>query len=419
MDLTSLKAARSIDVDAAADGWMELSKESWQAVNDIHANGVDPLKDDWKDRVGEAAGRKLEEQAQILEAGADLTRSVAMILDGLSAEITRAKLTMQAGLDLAQNHGLAVDMATAQVRDSAGSVSPDAAAAAQEVNALLREALREAEQADHQAAAELRKLGAATTLKSPDAALNEQYAVSRLELAMYSGGIPDGKDPRLVADWWNALPDSQKKQLMLSDPVTLANLPGIPEDVKQNVRGGPGAKYDRVKAVQWAMEHWNDNSGDFEGEENCTNFVSEALHQSGMKFKGWNTMDGDGWFRGGGSSGLGSWVDGVIPGHTHAWGGAQNQHDFMLKHGGQEISPDQVRPGDIVYYEEDAEGTDVPKGQIFHTAIVTAVTPRGDIRYTAHNGSKLNASVEGRLPSFEESRGHLKVHYVRVNPDWY
>ncbi|MEV7177298.1 amidase domain-containing protein [Kitasatospora sp. NPDC093679] len=412
MDIATLRAARSIDVEAAAKGWTELFRESWQAVNDIHANGADPLKADWKDRVGEAAGQKLEEQARILEAGADTMRSVTMVLDGLGTAITRAKLTLAAAFDLAGTHGLVVDEATGRIVPGNGDAS-----VVQEVDALIGEALREADQADRRAAEELRRLGGATCVTDPDSALAEQYRASRVELAMYTGGIPDGRDPRLVADWWAALPENQQRQLMLSDPVTIAGLPGIPEDVKLRLRGGPGAKYDPVKAVQWATEHWSDGSGDdADDADNCTNFVSEALHVAGVQYYGSSTYDHDNWVRGGD----GSWLDLVSPNHSYAWGGAQNQHDFMLQHGGREVGPDEVRPGDIVYYEEDSDqDPSEPKGRIFHTALVTAVTPEGDVRYTSHNSNKLNADVAGRLPSFEESHGNLKVHYVRVAPDWY
>ncbi|WP_030270808.1 amidase domain-containing protein [Streptomyces sp. NRRL B-24484] len=420
MDIAALKAARSVDVDAAAEGWTELARESWQAVNDIHANGVDPLKTDWKDRVGEAAGRKLEEQARILEAGADIMRGVAMVLDGLGATITRAKLTMNAALDMARDHGLTVDEATGTVRGPSGGADSSTDNIVQEVDALLQEALREASQADRQAAAELRKLGAATCETDPEKALDDlQGEASRVELNMYTGGIPDGKDPRLVSDWWAALSDNQRKQLMLSDPVTLADLPGIPDNVKLELRGGPGTKYDRVKTVQWALEHWDDTSIDA-FDDNCTNFASEALHQGGVRGKGdslfgWRGDDTWGRSTDPGDDWLSERVD-----YSKSWAGAQNMHDFMMRHGGQEIPADQVRPGDIVYYEEDSDqDSQDTKGAIHHTAVVTAVTPDGDIRYTQHSGGMKNASVDGRIDAFQEHRGHQKLHYVRVNPDWY
>ncbi|MEV7596326.1 amidase domain-containing protein [Kitasatospora sp. NPDC089797] len=420
MTIAALKAARSIDVDAAAGSWLALSKQAWQAVNDIHANGVDPLKENWKDRVGEAAGRKLEEHARILETGADIMRGVVMVLDALSTAITRAKLTMNSALDMAKEHGLTVDEVSGTVRAASGGADGSTDTAVQEIDAMLQEALREATQADGLAAAELRKLAAATCETDPQKALDIlQREASQVELNMYTGSIPSGDDPRLVADWWKALTDNQHKQLMLSDPVTLAHLPGIPEDVKLGLRGGPGAKYDRVKTVQWALEHWDDKSIDVFG-DNCTNFASEALRQGGLhaKWDGlWGWRGDDTWGRS--QDAGGDWLSQRVD-YSKSWAGAQNMHDFMVRHGGEEIAADQVKPGDLVYYEEDSDHDDQDKkGVVHHTAVVTAVTPDGDIRYTQHSGGQKNASLDGRIDSFQEQRGHQKMHFVRVHPDWY
>ncbi|WP_031078772.1 amidase domain-containing protein [Streptomyces sp. NRRL WC-3742] len=419
MTIAALRSANSIDVEAAAHSWLSLSKQAWRAVNDIHANGVDPLKENWKDRVGEAAGKRLQEQAQILEAGADIMRGVVMVLDGLSTCITRAKLTLNSALDMARKHGLTVDETTATVKTTGGA-APSDDTVVQEINAMLQEALRDASQADKLAAQELRKLGAATCETDPRKALDDlQGEASRIELSMYTGGIPDGKDPRLVTDWWNSLTDNQHKQLMLSDPVTLANLPGIPEDVKVGLRGGPNAKYDRAKTVQWALEHWNDKSRDV-FDDNCTNFASEALRQGGLRGKGdglWGWRGDDTWGRS--EDAGGGWLDQRVD-YSKSWAGAQNMHDFMMRHGGQEVAPNEVKPGDLVYYEEDSDhDADDKKGVIHHTAVVTAVAPDGDIRYTQHSGGQQNASVDGRIDGFQEHRGHQKLHYVRVNPNWY
>ncbi|WAL71133.1 amidase domain-containing protein [Kitasatospora sp. YST-16] len=420
MDLDALAAANSIALDSAANGWLTLSRESWKAVNDIHANGVDPLKENWKDKVGASAGQKLEEQARILETGADLTRAVAMILDGLGSNVARAKITMNAALDMANQYGLTVDRATGLVHNGSGTPDSSTDNAVQEINAMLREALREAAQADAQAAAELRKLGAATCETDPQRALDDyQGEASRIEINMYSGSIPDGSDPRLVTDWWNALPESQHQQLMRSDPVTLANLPGIPDSVKLELHGGPNAKYDPVKTVQWALEHWDDTSVD-RFDDNCTNFASEALHQGGLHAKGdslWGWRGDDTWGRSDDSGK--DWLSQRLD-YSKSWAGAQNMHDFMVHHGGQELSPDQVRPGDIVYYEEESDQDgETGKNVIHHTAVVTAVTPTGDIKYTQHSGGQQNASVDGRIDAFQEHRGQQKLHFVRVSPDWY
>ncbi|GAA1262671.1 hypothetical protein GCM10009665_60400 [Kitasatospora nipponensis] len=402
----------------AAGGWMALSKEAWQAVNDIHDNGVDPLKSNWQDRVGQSAGQKLAEQARILEAGADVMRGVAMVLDGLAASTGYAQSTLNSALDLARGCNLVVDLAQGVVVPGPGQLSPDDREQISQVDRLLAEAQREATQADRQAAAELRKLGAATCLTDPDAALNQyQNEASRTELAMYQGDIPTGADPATVAAWWRALTPAQQQQLQLSEPVALAGLDGIPDSVKLDLRGGPDAKYDRVKLVQWTLDHWNDDSTNV-FDDNCTNFASEALAAAGVQYKGDWTLDGDGWGKGG-QSGW-NWLDAHDHSHTASWAAAQNMHDFMVGNGGQEIPPDQVKPGDLVYYEEDSDqdGQD-GKGVIHHTAIVTAVTPDGDIRYTQHSGDMQNGSIGGRMDAFQEGRGHQKLHFVRVQPNWY
>ncbi|MFD3558159.1 hypothetical protein ACFWVU_00580 [Streptomyces sp. NPDC058686] len=43
--------------------------------------------------------------------------------------------------------------------------------------------------------------------------------------------------------------------MMLAEPVLIANLNGIPEDVRTDLRGN--GKYDRVKLVQYALDNWD------------------------------------------------------------------------------------------------------------------------------------------------------------------
>jgi hypothetical protein len=174
-----------------------------------------------------------------------------------------------------------------------------------------------------------------------------------------------------------------------------------------------------VKTVQWALDHWDDTSIDA-FDDNCTNFASESLQQGGVRPKGdglWGWRGDDTWGR---SNDAGSdWLSQRVD-YSKTWAGAQNMHDFMMRHGSQEIPADQVQPGDIVYYEEDSDqDAQDKKGAIHHTAVVTAVTPDGDIRYTQHSGGQKNASLGGRIDSFQEQRGHQNLHFVRVNPDWY
>ncbi|GDY32093.1 amidase domain-containing protein [Gandjariella thermophila] len=109
------------------------------------------------------------------------------------------------------------------------------------------------------------------------------------------------------------------------------------------------------------------------------------------------------------------------PSHTRTWTDANAQRDFFLRHGGQQIPLSEARPGDIVYFEQQGTGGPTPAdpGTVHHAALVTSVTPDGDIHYTQHTDSRLNVSLNGRLPHNEFEEGQQKVVVVRVNPNWY
>ncbi|MEV4611186.1 amidase domain-containing protein [Kitasatospora sp. NPDC049258] len=417
VEFAALRSADPAQLRAAADGWVELSKEAWQAVHDIHANGIGPVKEDWQDRVGRAAGKKLDEQARILESGADIMRGVAMVVDGWASSTEYAQRALGHALELARAYELEVDAGGGIT--TTGEVTPEKLTHMNEVADLITEALREATQADALASTELRKLGAATCETDPEKALDQlQGEASDTQLSMLSGDIPDGKDPKLVARWWESLTPQEQQQLELSDPVKLAHLEGLPPGVAEELRGGADRKWDRVKMVEWVLAHWNDDSGDFDDENNCTNFASEALLQSGVRMKGDWTVEGDAWNRGRDPGWLGLGIVGQQ--HSHAWGGAQNLHDFMVSNGGREVPPSEVKPGDLVFLEDDNDlNPDLKPGNIHHTAIVTAVTPDGDIRYSQHNDSRKNVSMDGRSDHEADSEGRQKIKYVRVEPNWY
>ncbi|MER8182129.1 amidase domain-containing protein [Kitasatospora sp. NPDC094015] len=417
VEFAALRTADPGQLRAAADGWVELSKEAWQAVHDLHANGIGPVKEHWQDRVGQAAGKKLDEQARILESGADIMRGVAMVVDGWASSTEYAQRALTHAVELAGTYELEVDDNGGV--STTGEVTGDKLTHMNEVAALITEALREATQADALASTELRKLAGATCETDPEKALDQlQGEASDTQLSMLSGDIPDGKDPALVASWWASLTPEERRQLELSDPVKLAHLNGLPPEVAEELRGGPDRKWDRVKMVEWVLAHWNDDSGDFDDENNCTNFASEALLQSGVRMKGDWTVEDDAWNRGRDPGWIGLGIVGQQ--HSHAWGGAQNLHDFMVSNGGHEVPPGEVKPGDLVFLEDDNDlNPDLKPGNIHHTAIVTAVTPDGDIRYSQHNDSRKNVSMDGRSDHEADSEGRQKIKYVRVEPNWY
>ncbi|GDY33269.1 amidase domain-containing protein [Gandjariella thermophila] len=81
-------------------------------------------------------------------------------------------------------------------------------------------------------------------------------------------------------------------------PVDLYDLQGIPEDVRERLKGHYG--YDRVELLRWAQQNWNNKDIDIFG-NNCANFVSTALEHAGLqeKMSMWTgTFDSDGWGHG-------------------------------------------------------------------------------------------------------------------------
>lgn len=203
---------------------------------------------------------------------------------------------------------------------------------------------------------------------------------------------------------------------MLAEPVLIANLDGIPEDVRTDLRGN--GKYDRVKLVQYALDNW-DKGDPTDFGNNCTNFVSNALHAAGMKEKTsfWEgTTDDDSWMIGNRTGN--DWIDKKLA-YSDNWTAAENNQNFMLQHGGQEVSRADVKPGDILYYEQSGPNDSIEKGNTHHAAIVTAVMPDGEIKYTQHTDSYQNVSLEGRINATEKHEGAQNIRIVRPNPDWY
>ncbi|MFF1761791.1 helix-turn-helix domain-containing protein [Streptomyces sp. NPDC058266] len=59
----------------------------------------------------------------------------------------------------------------------------------------------------------------------------------------------------------------------------------------------------------------------------------------------------------------------------------------------------------------------IEKGTTHHAAIVTAVMPDGEIKYTQHTDSYQNVSLEGRINATEKHEGAQNVRIVGPNPD--
>ncbi|WP_269856985.1 amidase domain-containing protein [Streptomyces sp. RPT161] len=414
----------------AADDWAKLAKDAHTAADDLRNQGRKPLDEHWTDAVGKQAAKRLTDIATRLEAGGDIIKGVTMVVDGLTSSMDLAQRTLNHAIDLVNEYGLRIESGRAvgtytgnaptgpDVPQNVRDAYTKECRQLDEVNGLIDEALRQATQADEKASAELDKLATDIDVADPVKALNEvQNEASHTQLDMLQADIPTGKDPHLVREWWDGLSPQEHKTLMLAEPVALANLNGIPDSVKQELRGTDG-KLDRVKLVQYALDHWNTPDKE-KFDNNCTNFVSSALEVAGMQPKSdfWTGYMGDDTW--GHESGTGwDWLDQRAY-YSKSWASAGHLQDFLLKHGAEDVPASDVRPGDIIFFEQDEPAEGRAPGTTHHAAVVTAVTPDGDIRYTQHTDSYQNVSLDGRMPHEIEAEGQQKIRIVRPKPDWY
>lgn len=420
-----IRNARPEQWKDAADDFVALARYVNQAAVDLRGDTAAKVDEHWADSTGKAAAARLYALSDKLDAAYDLLDAVKMVLEGMHTSIQTAQSTLNEAIQLAGDYGIPLDdEGRPMIGTGIGAVVGAAIAGVQnapqivaEITALRSQALKQATDADNAARAELAKLRAAVGITNPDDALTLQGEASHTEMDAFAGMIPTGQDPATVKAWWGGLTPQQQHDLMLAEPVALTNLNGIPESVKTQMRGTDG-KFDRVKMVDYALQQWN-KPDPLDVGNNCTNFVSEALAHAGMheKIGFWTGVKGDDdWGR---ETGIGNeWVDKKLF-VSHTWGGAENQQNFMLRHGGEEVPASQARPGDIIYYEQQGPNPELPHGETHHAAIVTAVMPDGEIKYTQHSDPYQNVSLEGRLPHETESEGQQNLRIVRPHPDWY
>lgn len=249
----------------AADDWVDLARRSSSACEDIRAQGKKPLDDHWADATGKQAGKRLEDLADRLESGGDIMKGVAMVLDALAHSMGFAQRTLFHAAELAREHGLSIqDGHAVGAYTGAAPVGPNVPQNVRdaytkelghisEVNALIEEALREASQADGKASAELDKLATTINVADTSQAHNEILVeASHIEFDMLRADIPVGRDPHLQRAWWDGLTPQQQKDLMRADPVTLADLKGLPPEVGRELRG-PTA---RSTGSRWCGTRW-------------------------------------------------------------------------------------------------------------------------------------------------------------------
>jgi hypothetical protein len=411
-----IRNARPEQWQDAADDYAALSAYVDQAAKAVRGDSAAKVDAHWADSTGKAAAARLYALSDKLDSAYDILCGVKMVLVGMHTTLQTAQATLDEVVRLAGEYGITLD----ENGQIAVAATPEYIVS--EIAALRGQAIDQVTEADKAARAELARLRAAVGVTDPSKALDLQTQASHTEMDELAGSIPTGQNAATVKAWWGGLTPQEQHDLMLAEPVALTNLDGVPEDVKAQMRGTDG-KFDRVKMVDYALRNWN-KKDPMDFGNNCTNFVSEALSHAGMQQKKgtWTgVMGDDDW---GKESGIGipfSWgraLDKKLY-YSHTWAGAENQQNFMLRHGGEDVDITDVRPGDIIYYEQQGPSTSIDPGTTHHAAIVTAVMPDGEIKYTQHSDPYENVSLQGRLPHETEAEGQQNVRFVRPHPDWY
>ncbi|OKI01218.1 hypothetical protein A6A06_20625 [Streptomyces sp. CB02923] len=345
----------------AAAEWEAPAKHALSAAQDIRDNGTRPLADNWTDEVGRKAAGDFEKPAGQLESAYGILLGGKMLCEAVAESMETGLGSAREMQELAQRHSLRIGTDGLPEGAPMPGEDPDKLHARERIVALRDHVLKQAGEADNTAAAKFAMLTAKVNVADPDEALKVQNKASQAEMEILGAEIPSDAGAMTQRMWWNGLSGKQRHDLMLADPVALSKLDGLPESAKQEMRGADG-KFDRVKMVEYALENWDqDDPVDFGN--NCTNFVSQALDHAGMqkKLDFWSGARGDDTW--GHESGIGNdWWDKSMY-YSKSWGGAENQQDFMLRHGGEEVPRNQVRPGDIIYYEQSGDNDRIDREQ--------------------------------------------------------
>jgi hypothetical protein len=382
----------------AANDWAQLASGAEGSSLDIYEKGTAKLEENWTDEVGAQAGAKLSQLATDFQIAAATIRGIVTTLDGLAESIAPLQTSLLSAVDFATRHDLIVS-ASGHVSQPPGVNTEEGRERAAQANELIREALRSATEIDEAATDTLRRLAAAADETDLRQALDvTQQAAAQNQIEMLRSSLPIGEDRDTVRAWWDSLTPAQRRAYERAVPVDLYDLDGIPRAVKNRLTGD--GDYNPVEAVRWAQENWN-NDGIDHYANNCANFVSHALNEGGLS----QTIF---WDKGWRLPGTNEWFDDTGP-----WFNSEKQRDMFLAFGGTEVSISQVRPGDVIYFEQSGMSPDTPVGEVHHAALVTAVTPDGDIHYTQHTSDRLDASLNGRISDVEVREGGQNIVIVR------
>lgn len=403
----------------------KLAGDMDEAADSLYKRGAGELDEHWTDPMGAQAAEEFRSLASSYEIVGIQLRGVRSIISSLELTLGVCQREIDTWMGVCEQEGLTVDAEGHVTVPQVLRGDPALAQTAGAAESALIAALNEAREVDDTAARALRAhdlhhldangdggVDERDLDEQRDGTLNDANDAAVREIV---DGMPLDASAAEQEEWWNGLTPEEQEQYRNAAPLELADMDGIPDDVKDQINGGPqGLGYDRIKMLEYARDNWENHDIDVMA-NNCTNFVSLALEHAGMDSKGYLTLQEDAW-------GHRLYPDlpviGLKGGYTDTWGGADANHDFFVENGSPQVSRDEVQPGDVVYwaYADDGDGHEV--GEEHHAAVVTRVLPNGDVLYTQHTDSARDQSLDGRLPHNEVVEGDQNVSFVRPTQTW-
>lgn len=145
--------------------------------------------------------------------------------------------------------------------------------------------------------------------------------------------------------------------------------------------------YDRRKAVQYAERWWNSYNPKYEQFENdCTNFISQCLHEGGAPMRGYPNR-GSGW-----------WMQNNN--WSYSWSVAHSLKNYLANsttglRAKEVSSARELKLGDVICYDFEGDG------RYNHNTIVTAKDANGEPLVNAHTYNSRN-----RYWAYEDSTAY-------------
>jgi len=225
LTVSRLRSWQPAQLEEAADS-LEVSRRRLDfTVGDL-STAVRMLQDGWD---GDAAVAAVGSMRTHVRTGTELVETINMVRRTLHATadaLAAAQALLERARALAAEYYLIITD-TGTVRPSPLYADPDREAqiVLGEVQAMVRQALAAADEADRDAAAAVRRAAFAAAAGGSTSDPEDVALVSAVSLR----DVPTlGTDPRQVAGWWATLPEFAQTLMLLRHPELIGLLDGVP-----------------------------------------------------------------------------------------------------------------------------------------------------------------------------------------------